>query len=165
MLHDAQRTSAPSATSVSINTAVWMVMCSEPVIRAPASGWRSAYSRRVAIRPGISCSASWISLRPKPAKARSATLKSVLAAVVLISSPGVRVFRVGAAPSGDGQQLLMLGLLEAEPVVGLHVGRPLRFGLKPALHGIAKLAVGVHARRERDVGEAETEPLQQLFER
>ena len=40
MLHDAQRTSAPSATSVSMSTAVWMVMCSEPVMRAPASGWR-----------------------------------------------------------------------------------------------------------------------------
>ena len=35
----AQRTSAPSATSVSISTAVWIVMCSEPVIRAPLSGW------------------------------------------------------------------------------------------------------------------------------
>src|SRR6476659_9747153 len=143
MLHDAQRTSAPSVT---INTAVWMVMCSEPVIRAPASGWRSAYSRRVAIRPGISCSASWISLRPNPACARSATLKSVLAAVVLIGSPGVRVFGVGASRSGDGQQLLMLGLLEAEPVVGFDVGRPLRFGLKPALHGVVQVCVAVHAR-------------------
>ena len=38
MLHDAQRTSAPSATRVSISTAVWMVMCSEPVMRAPVSG-------------------------------------------------------------------------------------------------------------------------------
>ena len=38
MLHDAQRTSAPSATSVSISTAVWIVMWSEPVMRAPASG-------------------------------------------------------------------------------------------------------------------------------
>src|SRR5205814_1884413 len=38
MLHDAHRTRAPSATSVSISTAVWIVMCSEPVIRAPASG-------------------------------------------------------------------------------------------------------------------------------
>ena len=38
MLQEAQRTSAPSATSVSIRTAVWMVMCSEPAIRAPASG-------------------------------------------------------------------------------------------------------------------------------
>jgi hypothetical protein len=38
MLHDAQRTSAPRAASVSISTAVWIVMCSEPVMRAPASG-------------------------------------------------------------------------------------------------------------------------------
>ena len=38
MLHDAQRTSAPSATRVSMSTAVWMVMCSEPVMRAPVSG-------------------------------------------------------------------------------------------------------------------------------
>ncbi len=68
MLQLAQRTSAPSATRVSIRTAVWMVMCSEPVIRAPRSGWDSAYSARVAIRPGISCSASWISLRPKSAR-------------------------------------------------------------------------------------------------
>ena len=35
MLHDAQRTSAPSAVSVSMSTAVWIVMCSEPVMRAP----------------------------------------------------------------------------------------------------------------------------------
>ena len=49
-------------------------MCSEPVIRAPRSGWDAAYSARVAIRPGISCSASWISLRPKLASEMSATL-------------------------------------------------------------------------------------------
>ena len=76
MLQDAQRTSAPSATSVSMSTAVCTVMCSEPEIRAPASGRTSAYSRRSAIRPGISCSARVISLRPKSARARSATLKS-----------------------------------------------------------------------------------------
>ena len=35
MLHDTQRTSAPSAVSVSISTAVWIVMCSEPAMRAP----------------------------------------------------------------------------------------------------------------------------------
>ena len=35
MLQDAQRTSAPSAFSVSISTAVWIVMCSEPAMRAP----------------------------------------------------------------------------------------------------------------------------------
>ena len=38
MLQLAQRTWAPSATSVSISTAVWIVMCSEPVMRAPVSG-------------------------------------------------------------------------------------------------------------------------------
>ena len=35
MLQLAQRTLAPSSTRVSINTAVWMVMCSEPVMRTP----------------------------------------------------------------------------------------------------------------------------------
>ena len=30
--------SAPSASSVSIKTAVWMVMCNEPAMRAPLSG-------------------------------------------------------------------------------------------------------------------------------
>ena len=39
MLQDAQRTSAPSAVSVSISTAVWIVMCSEPAMRAPLSGF------------------------------------------------------------------------------------------------------------------------------
>ena len=58
MLQLAQRTSAPSAVSVSISTAVWMVMCREPVILAPRSGWLGAYSSRTAISPGISCSAS-----------------------------------------------------------------------------------------------------------
>src|SRR6201987_4244685 len=74
MLQDAHLTSAPRATRVSISTAVWIVMWSEPVIRAPLSGWDSAYSGRVAIRPGISCSASWISFRPKAASEMSATL-------------------------------------------------------------------------------------------
>ena len=38
MLQETQRTSAPSAVSVSISTAVWIVMCSEPMMRAPLSG-------------------------------------------------------------------------------------------------------------------------------
>ena len=42
MLQEAQRTSAPSAVSVSMSTAVWMVMCSEPAMRAPASGFAAA---------------------------------------------------------------------------------------------------------------------------
>jgi hypothetical protein len=45
--------------SVSISTAVWIVMCSEPAMRAPFSGCDSPpYSgAAVAIRPGISVSA------------------------------------------------------------------------------------------------------------
>jgi hypothetical protein len=73
MLHDTQRTSAPSAFSVSIRTAVWIVMCSEPAMRAPLSGWRGPYSARIAIRPGISVSARSISLRPKAASEMSLT--------------------------------------------------------------------------------------------
>ena len=67
-----QRRSAPSARSVSINTAVWMVMCRQPAIRAPASGRAPPYSSRNAIRPGISVSAMAISLRPQSASAISA---------------------------------------------------------------------------------------------
>src|SRR4051812_43297311 len=76
MLQLTQRTSAPSAFSVSMRTAVWMVMCSEPAMRAPASGCSAPNSSRRAMSPGISCSASEISLRPKAARERSATLKS-----------------------------------------------------------------------------------------
>jgi hypothetical protein len=57
---------------VSISTAVWMVMCSEPVMRAPLSGCSSANSSRSAIRPGISVSAMRISLRPQSARLMSA---------------------------------------------------------------------------------------------
>src|SRR5919112_1840409 len=89
MLQLTQRTSAPSASSVSMRTAVCTVMCREPAMRAPASGCASPYSVRSAIRPGISCSASWISLRPKGARERSATLWS----------PSVRVVPVLAVMS------------------------------------------------------------------
>ena len=91
MLQLAQRTSAPSDVSVSISTAVWIVMCSEPVIRAPASGWSAAYFSRRDIRPGISCWASSISLRPYSARERSATLKSVPVAVVVVKLASVWV--------------------------------------------------------------------------
>ena len=64
MLHELQRTSAPRATSVSIRTAVWIVMCRQPAMRAPFNGCLSPYSSRVDIRPGISVSAISISLRP-----------------------------------------------------------------------------------------------------
>src|SRR5579875_1780253 len=82
MLQLAQRTWAPSATSVSMSTAVWTVMCCDPVIRAPASGLVPEYSLRTAISPGISCSASRISLRPNSASARSATLNGTCSAAI-----------------------------------------------------------------------------------
>ncbi len=56
-----------------MRTAVWMVMCSEPAMRAPRSGCVGPYSSRVAIRPGISVSAMAISLRPQSARAMSFT--------------------------------------------------------------------------------------------
>src|SRR6202012_1653220 len=71
MLHEAQRTSAPSACSVSTSTAVWMVMCRLPAMRAPLSDW--PYSARIALSAGISLSAMASSLRPQAARLRSAT--------------------------------------------------------------------------------------------
>ena len=76
MLQDAQRTCAPKSTRVSISTAVCTVMCSDPVMRAPASGRASMCCARRAISPGISVSASSIWSRPAAAKLRSATSKS-----------------------------------------------------------------------------------------
>src|SRR5947209_8391987 len=52
-------------------------MCSEPVIRAPFSGFEPPNSSRSAIRPGISVSAISISLRQKSARPRSFTTKSL----------------------------------------------------------------------------------------
>ena len=46
------------------------------MIRKPLSGCLAAYSSRTDINPGISCSASMISLRPQSARERSATLNS-----------------------------------------------------------------------------------------
>ena len=85
ILHEDQRTSAPSIRRVSIKTAVSTVICKEPVMRAPASGLLSLYSSRSIINPGISCSAMVIRLRPSSAKLRSATLKSFLAISVLLT--------------------------------------------------------------------------------
>ena len=77
MLQDAQRTSAPSAISVSMRTAVWIVMCSEPAIRAPASGLRVAVALAHRHQAGHLVLGELISVRPKSARLRSATLKSI----------------------------------------------------------------------------------------
>ena len=63
-----QVTSAPRAVRVSIKTAVWMVMCKHPAIRAPLRGLEAEYFCLMYMRPGISCSAISISLRPKAAR-------------------------------------------------------------------------------------------------
>src|SRR5262245_28729569 len=96
MLHEAQRTSAPRSSRVSIRTAVWMVMCSEPEMRAPESGLAFRYSSRSFIRPGISTSASSISFRPHSARARSLTLKSRRGDVAVLLM-GMGVTRGGAS--------------------------------------------------------------------
>mmetsp|Transcript_12894 Transcript_12894/g.27356 ORF Transcript_12894/g.27356 Transcript_12894/m.27356 type:complete len:366 (-) Transcript_12894:579-1676(-) len=83
MLHEHQRTSAPSACSVSASTAVWMVMWSDPITRTPARGIDGPNSARAAMRPGISCSARSSSFRPKSARDMSATLKSPEASTFL----------------------------------------------------------------------------------
>ena len=74
MLHELQRTSAPSAARVSMSTAVWMVMWMQPAMRAPFKGNLEAYSSLSAIRPGISVSAMATSFRPHSASDMSATL-------------------------------------------------------------------------------------------
>ena len=83
-------------------------MCSEPVMRAPVSGWLSPNSARRAMRPGISSSASSISLRPQGARERSATLKSLIRAwsvawflrVVRAEAGALLVWQVGWVPAG-----------------------------------------------------------------
>src|SRR5215831_1449475 len=114
MLHEAQRKSAPSAFSVSIKTAVWIVMCNEPAMRAPRSGWVGPNSSRVAIRPGISVSAMAISLRPQAASPRSLTTWSREAglAAVFAALAVMAILAIAACRGG-----------RAEPIAGAHRGR------------------------------------------
>ena len=65
---------SPPGSCVSMSTAVWIVMCREPAMRAPFRGFSFEYSSRMAISAGISDSAMAISLRPQSASFRSATL-------------------------------------------------------------------------------------------
>ena len=63
-----------------------------------AAAARRRTPRRIDIRPGISCSASWISLRPNAASDRSATLKSPSAT----DAGAVRGGRAGGRGEGAG---------------------------------------------------------------
>src|SRR5271168_4235401 len=111
-----------------------MVMCSDPAMRAPRSGWAAANSRRMAMSPGISVSAIWISLRPQSARLRSFTRDSVvtfIAAFMMDSfaaaSSGARRCKLG----GENVRLVdtlpgELLFLAAEVAVGsrLLIDRP-----------------------------------------
>ena len=63
---------APSACSVSTSTAVWMVMCSEPVMRAPLSGWLARVFLADRHQAGHLGLGDPDSLRPQSASDRSA---------------------------------------------------------------------------------------------
>src|SRR5450432_3225971 len=85
MLQLVQVTSAPSAVSVSMRTAVSIVMCRHPAMRAPLSGCAFPNSSRSDMSPGISCSAIPISLRPQLARSRFATLLRFVSISILLS--------------------------------------------------------------------------------
>src|SRR5678816_1456178 len=133
MLHDVHVTSAPSATSVSMSTAVSIVMCRQPATRAPLSGAFFAYSARSAMRPGISFSAMRIFLRPSSASVRSLILNagnSVRVSMMVSRFLGNselqrRSVRVGERSERDGREVggiepsAQLARIEAEPDVAL----------------------------------------------
>ena len=60
-----------------MSTAVWIVMWSDPMIRAPCNGFEAAYLRLTDMSPGISFSAISISRRPQSANDMSATLYGI----------------------------------------------------------------------------------------
>src|SRR3990172_233501 len=152
MLHEAQRTSAPSSRSVSMSTAVWMVMWSEPVMRWPLSGFFAAYSLRTAMRPGISFSASSISLGPHWARRRSFTLNSF----ELDSRRGAGTFFAARAVLGISS-LLVLGVsgsgdLSGAPGSGC-TGDEEGGALGGRLRGQGGAGGGLEAQPEQELGD------------
>src|SRR3954467_5624723 len=112
------------------------------------------------MRPGISCSASSISLRPYSARERSATLKSAAVAVVVVKLPP---WGLGCLSGfGECEQALVLLLLPAQPVDLADALGALWRGLEPAVDGLAHPRVVAQALGERDVREGAVEPGQQL---
>lgn len=59
---------APTAVRVSIRTAVCVVTCKQPDMRAPFKGLLGPYFRLMSINPGISFSASAMCFLPNSAK-------------------------------------------------------------------------------------------------
>src|ERR1700693_2396077 len=109
-----------------------MVMCKEPLMRAPRSGSCAANSCRMAMRPGISVSAILISLRPQSARPKSLTRKSWCCLIAAFidrfsvnegaPSGGARCFEFG------GERACLVGALPAE-LRFLTAEMPVRGGL------------------------------------
>src|SRR5438045_85013 len=90
-------------------------MCRLPMIRVPASGFRLAYSLRMDISPGISCSARRISLRPNSASERSFTLYGSRPAAFAASN-GCTCFSITVAMLSVSfyvERMILLGLFSA----------------------------------------------------
>src|SRR5580704_4339738 len=145
-----------------------MVMWSDPAMRAPRSGWAAANSRRMAMSPGISVSAIWISLRPHSARLRSFTWDSV---VTLIAAFMIDSF---AAVSGGARRCELGGenirfvdtfpgellFLAAEMTVGSrllidrprqiqHLAQPVGGQVEVGAHDLRELRVRQFSRAER----------------
>src|SRR5450631_3029757 len=100
-----------------------MVMCSEPVMRTPASGLAWAYFLRIDIRPGISYSAMEISLRPHSASERSATLNSA-AVSLIVAVPIIYMSPASLVSRNLDTLILQLFLYGVNPEIPAAGGRP-----------------------------------------
>ena len=168
MLQDAQRTSAPSATSVSISTAVCTVMCSEPVIRAPASGCgvgelppgRHQPRHLVLGQPDLVAA----ELRESEVRdleiGRAAIVLMVVSTVVIVLVMLLKVVVHAAASSRSCFSCSNRSQSSALDVIG-----PARLRLEPALDGVAQLRARRDPSGERHVRKRDVEPRQQLLER
>ena len=103
MLQELHVTSAPSSRRVSMRTAVCTVMWRHPAILAPASGFLGPQVALRCIRPGISFSARFSSLRPQSAREISAKIKTFQTQMI---KPKVHVVDYGFPPREKVSMLL-----------------------------------------------------------
>src|SRR5581483_2545868 len=106
-----------------------MVICRQPTIRAPFSGFFSPYSFRSAMRPGISVSAMLISLRPQSASLISATLKS------------------SAISEGSFQRGGEIGFFPGETAIAFRRAAEMAIGGGPHIDGLVEREMGADAAR------------------
>src|ERR1700722_411250 len=145
-----------------------MVMCSDPAMRAPRSGWAAANSPRMAMSPGISVSAIRISLRPQSARLRSFTRESLvtfIAAFMIDSfaaaSSGARRCELGGknvrfVDTFPGELLFLAAemtvggrLLINRPRKVKHLAQPVGGQVEMSAHDLRELCVRQFARAKR----------------